>query len=107
MLMEVTRRKKISEPEEQLSRLKKLQSGCTLIAGLEEQNLTNSLTANVQLIRGLGSVSDRWDRYCALRRTGKSSYVEARNEPRPSVRQYDDGGLKHEGCSNLISAGML
>lgn len=106
-LMEVTRRKKISEPEEQLSRLKKLQSGCTLIAGLEEQNLTNSLTANVQLIRGLGSVSDRWDRYCALRRTGKSSYVEAKNVLRPSDDVFDDDGMKHRGCSNLKAAGIM
>lgn len=106
-LMEVTRRKKVSYPEEQLSRLKKLQSGCTLIAGLEEQNLTNSLTANVQLIRGHGSVSDRWDRYCALRRTGKSSYVEAKNVLRPSDYDFDGDSMKHRGCSNLKAAGML
>ncbi|CAK0839509.1 unnamed protein product [Prorocentrum cordatum] len=106
-LMEVTRRKKVSHPEEQLARLKKLQSGCTLIAGLEEQNLTNSLTANVQLIRGLGSVSDRWDRYCALRRTGKSSYVEAKNVLRPSDYDFDDDGMKHRGCSNLKAAGLM
>ncbi|CAK0839510.1 unnamed protein product [Prorocentrum cordatum] len=105
-LMEVTRRKKVSHPEEQLARLKKLQSGCTLIAGLEEQNLTNSLTANVQLIRGLGSVSDRWDRYCALRRTGKSSYVEAKNVLRPSDYDFDDDGMKHRGQAIEHMRGM-
>jgi len=104
-LRAVTRKKKLTHAEEEICRRKKLQTGCTLIAALEEQHMTNTLTANTQLIRDLGPVSDRWDRYCALRRTGKSSYVEARNEQRPSANQYDD--LKHEGCSNLISAGML
>lgn len=106
-LLQVTRKKGLTYPEEQLSLRKKLSTTCTLIAGLEEQNLTTSLRANVQLTRGLGSVGDKWDRYCALRRVGKASYVEAKNEVRPSDYYFDDGSMKHRGCSNLKTAGVL
>lgn len=106
-LLAITRKKKINQQEEQVARQKRFTTTCTLVSQLEEQNLTPALVANTQLVRGLGSVSDRWDRYCALRRKGKSSYVEARNELRPTDYLLDDDGLKHRGCSNLRSAGLL
>merc|ERR1712107_525359 len=89
-LMAVTRKKKLNVAEENLSKIKRLGCYGTLVAGLEEQNLGSEIAANVTLCRSLGSVDDRWDRYCALRRQGKSSYVGARNTPR-QVGCHDDG----------------
>jgi hypothetical protein len=106
-LLAITKRRPLTHQEEQVATLKKLSTGCTLIAGLEEQSLTKQMQSNVQLIRGLGPVSDRWDRYCSLRKSGKASYVEAKNELRPSDYYFDNGSLKHRGCSNLESAGLL
>lgn len=47
------------------------------------------LRSNTWLVRGPGDVEDRWDRYCATRRTGRASCVQAR---------------KHPACSSLVAA---
>jgi len=121
ILTTFTKKKKQDRLEEQRTKEKKLATCCTLIGGLEDQNLSQELAANVMLLRGFDSrlrsastgtfrsntkVNDKWDRYCALRRTGKVSYVSARNEVRSDSVQ--DGGLanKHAGSSSLVSSLM-
>lgn len=105
MLMATTRRKKLNEQEEQLAKTKRTANYCTLVATLQDQTLTNQLVSNVTLCRGLGRVDDRWDRYCALRRVGKASYIQARNHPHAGVPCIDDGlADKHAGCSSLVAA---
>ncbi|KAF4716535.1 hypothetical protein FOZ63_033540, partial [Perkinsus olseni] len=66
-LTAVCRKKKLLPNQEFEVLSSKLHRGSTLIAPLEEQNKSESLSANVQLIRGLGPTHDRWDRYCAIR----------------------------------------
>jgi len=101
-------KKKYNEQEEQLGKQKRAQNYCSLVAGLDEQNMSIQLAANVTLVRGLGRVDDKWDRYCALRRVGKASYVGARNGPQNGLRGLDDGlGNKHAGCASLVSSMMV
>merc|ERR1739848_913022 len=78
-LMEVTQKKKFNEQDSQINYVKRLHSYSTLIATMENQTQADQIRANSLLVRGPGSVGDKWDRYCALRRTGRSSYVTARN----------------------------
>jgi len=61
------------------------------------------LRSNTWLVRGPGDVDDRWDRYCATRRAGRASHVQARNQPRTGL--YLDDGLtdKHPACSSLMA----
>ncbi|KAF4666654.1 hypothetical protein FOL47_003957 [Perkinsus chesapeaki] len=66
-LTAVCRKKKLLPNQEFEVLSSKLHRGATLIASLEEQNMSASLSANVQLIRRLGPTHDRWDRYCAVR----------------------------------------
>lgn len=112
-LTEVMFKKKVNHLEEQLRDTKRLHSYCTLIAGLEQQNQSLQLRANTALVRKPGDVNDRWDRYCALRRVGRGSYVGAKNwdlhadHPSLDVRfnpSMDDGlANKYPGVSSLIA----
>jgi hypothetical protein len=108
MLTKGTQKKKQNEQEEMHTRTKRLTS-CTLISGLEEQNLSSQLMANVALIRSPGDVDDKWDRYCALRHVGKASYVKARNEAHTGGERLADSGLsqKHACGSSLIACGIV
>jgi len=102
ILTEITTRKKLRPNEETVARGKKMQI-CTLIAPLEQQNLSNALQANVSLLRPVGDVDDRWDRYCAVRRTGKVSYVGARNHQRRRYMGDDTLADKAPVCSTLTA----
>jgi hypothetical protein len=104
-LLAITHKKKFNEQEEQVANLKRLHSTATLIAGLEQQNESASLRGNSLLMRPIGSVHDKWDRYCALRRTGRSSYVTAKNILGERFNPSSDEGLSnnptHEGMHSL------
>lgn len=79
-LMAVTRKKKFaSGMEESIARDRRLHSYSTLCAGIEDQNLTEQVMMSCSMCRDPGPLNDRWDRYCALRRSGRSSYVQTRN----------------------------
>lgn len=99
-----TRKKKVNAAEEQLAREKRLATYGTLVAALESQNKGSQLVANTRMCRGLGIMGDCWDRYCAVRRAGKSSYVMARNEPRCNQAMDDGIADRHPGVSSLVSA---
>lgn len=113
-LMQLTQNKKASAQEEQLQLHKRMHSYSSLVAGLEQQNQSLGLRANVTLVRSLGDVHDRWDRYCAVRRTGRSTYVGAKNlhlhadHPRLDERfnpSMDDGLTnKYPGVASLLAA---
>lgn len=106
MLAGPTNKKKLNYQEEQCYTTMRLHRFGTLVAGLEDQNLSGQVLPNVILCRTLGDVDDRWDRYCAVRRVGKASYVKARNEPHAGFGCMDDGlADKHPGISSLVSAG--
>lgn len=99
-------KKKLNDQEEHHFKTIRLNRFGTLVAGLEDQNLQGQVGPNTILCRTLGDVDDKWDRYCAVRRVGKSSYVKARNEPHTGVGPMDDGlSNKHPGISSLVSAG--
>jgi len=101
-------KKQLNSQEEQHWRKTRLQRFCTLLAELEDQNLQNQLVSNVILCRNSGDVDDRWDRYCAVRRVGKATYVKARNQPHSGLASMDDGlSNKHPGVSSLMSTGYL
>lgn len=102
VLREITTRKKL-RPNEEIEALgKRLNSLSGIVAPLEQQNLANELRNNVVLSMPLGRIDDRWDRYCALRRTGKCSYVGARNMSR--ARLDDELPDKAPRCSTLVSS---
>lgn len=113
-LMKVTEKSKVNVQEEELRQTKRLHSYSSLVAGLEQQNHTLAMRSNTALLRHPGSVNDRWDRYCAIRRTGKSSYIGAKNwgchadHPRLDERfnpSMDDGiSNKYHGVSSLLAA---
>jgi len=113
-LMKVAEKKKVNEQEEQLRQTKRLHSYSTLVAGLEHQNHALAMRSNTALLRHPGGVDDRWDRYCAVRRTGRSSYVGSKNwgfhsdHPRLDERfnpSMDDGiANKYPGVSSLLAA---
>lgn len=113
-LMAVTRKAKVNMQEEQMRDTKLLNSYACLAAPLEHQNQALLVRANTILVRGPGSVDDRWDRYCAVRRTGRSSYVGAKNwdnhrdHPRLDERfnpSMDDAlANKYPGTSSLLCA---
>lgn len=101
-------KKKLNAQEEQLFKLKKLNRFCTAVAGLEDQNLQGQLLSNTILCRSAGDVDDRWDRYCAVRRVGKASYVQARNIPHGGFGCMDDGlADKFPGASSLVASGYV
>lgn len=98
-------KKKLNDQEGEHFTTMRLHRFGALVAGLEDQNL-GGVTQNVILCRTLGDVDERWDRYCAVRRVGKGSYVKARNEPHAGLGSMDDGlSNKHPGISSLVSAG--
>lgn len=103
-MMAFSRKKQFTSGESAILEAARLSRSCMHIASLEDQRQVSQLRANSLLIRGPGSVDDRWDRYCARRRTGRGSYVKARNTERfnPSM----DEGLadKHPSCSCLVAA---
>jgi len=103
-LMELTRKKKMNIKEEDVAHGKRLNSYGTLCGTLEQQNLGGALRANVLLMRSLGDVDDRWDRYCAVRRIGRSSYVKAKNESRINLAMDEGLSNKHPHTSSLIAA---
>lgn len=103
-LMEVTRRTKLNSLEEEVNTCKRLHSYSTLVSTLEDQSQTTQVRANVLIVRTPGDVNDRWDRYCATRRVGRSSYVKARNTSRYNLSMDDGLGDKHPGCSMLVTA---
>mmetsp|Transcript_11161 Transcript_11161/g.20284 ORF Transcript_11161/g.20284 Transcript_11161/m.20284 type:complete len:308 (+) Transcript_11161:58-981(+) len=106
ILMAVTRRKKRNHLEERVNMEKRLGSYTTLLAGLEDNNRTDQIVANVTLCRRPGDIDDRWDRYCAIRRVGKSSYVKARNQDRADMVLDDGLSSKHAGASSLLATSM-
>jgi len=106
VLLAPTMKKQMNQQEEQQWRRQHLHKKCGLVAGLEDQNLQMQLLSNVTLCRNLGGTDDRWDRYCAVRRVGKATYVAARNVPHAGQGCQDDGlSNKHPGTSSLVSSG--
>jgi len=103
ILTEITTRKKLRPNEEIISHGKRLHGSSGLIAPLEQQNLSDHIRANVALLRPVGDVDDRWDRYCAVRKTGKVSYVGARNATRMRFMGDDDLADKAPMCSTLTA----
>merc|ERR1711871_1096984 len=63
-LMQVTLQKKLGKKEEETVTRKRLNSYASLCTTLEQQSATDSIRANVLMMRGPGDVDDRWDRYC-------------------------------------------
>eukprot|EP00933_Yihiella_yeosuensis_P056570 TRINITY_DN5584_c0_g1_i1.p1 TRINITY_DN5584_c0_g1~~TRINITY_DN5584_c0_g1_i1.p1 ORF type:complete len:338 (+),score=70.00 TRINITY_DN5584_c0_g1_i1:72-1085(+) len=107
-LMAPLMKKKLNDPEVERIKQKRLHSTCTLIASMEDQNLQQQLLANTVLARGPGDTNDRWDRYCAISRAGRASYVQARNQPHTGVGCQDEGlSDKYPGVSSLVSSGYL
>lgn len=106
----ITRKKKMSVAEENYAQDKRLHAYSTALAELEDCRDTSKaaqINCNVMLCRHRGDIDDRWDRYCAVRRTGRSGYVKARNQPRPCFGlnhplSQDDGlSNRHPGVSSL------
>ena len=56
----------------------KLHRGVFSITHVDEVASTESVRSNIKLIRPLGPFGDKWDRSCATRNTGKTSYVGGR-----------------------------
>jgi len=103
-LMELGVRSKLTSAEKEICDSRRIHSYGTLIASLEDQQQAHQIRANVQLVRGPGGVEDKWDRYCAMRRVGRSSYVQARNEGRLNPSMDDGLANKHPSCSSLVAA---
>merc|ERR1719323_731672 len=103
-LMELTTRSKFSDQEREIADARRLHAYSGAIASLEDQQQADQLRANVSLLRRPDRVGDRWDRYRALRRTGRSSYVQARNEGRFNAPMDDGLSNKHPHCSSLVTA---
>jgi hypothetical protein len=107
ILQAITRRKKLRPNEEMIARVKRMNAYSSLTAPLEQQNLSNAIAGNVLLVRQLGDVDDRWDRYCAVRRTGKVSYVGARNSSRTRFAGDDSLADKAPMGSTLTASSSL
>jgi hypothetical protein len=100
----ITRKKKHTPMEEQISSGKRMHSYSCLLASLEDQGLAEQVKMNCRMCRELGPLDDRWDRYCALRRVGRSSYVQTRNTYRFNPSMDCGLGNKHAGVSSLLVA---
>lgn len=111
ILMQGLDTRKLNFQEENLLKQKRLANYASLLSNLEDQNQSNTLIANTTLMRSLGDVDDRWDRYCAVRRAGRSSYVQARNAPRTprdgSTYVGDELADRHPGTSSLVAASAM
>jgi len=104
-LLAVTRKKKhICSMEEEISQAKRLHAYGSLCASLEDQALGGAVRMNSNLCRDLGLPNDKWDRYCALRRTGRSSYIQTRNTYRFNPSMDCGLGNKHPAISSLLAA---
>lgn len=101
----ITRKKKLIPPQEFNYKSKLLNGSAALIAPIEMQNLSSQLSNNILLLRGVGSVNDRWDRYCALRQTGKATYVKSRNTETTNV--YEEGSKAGTAVSDLKTTLIL
>jgi len=111
ILMQGLDTRKLNFQEEKLLKQKRLSNYASLVSNLEDQNQVNILVANTTLMRSPGDVDDRWDRYCAVRRAGRSSYVQARNAPRTpregSTYVGDELADRHPGTSSLVAASAM
>ncbi|CAD7954041.1 unnamed protein product [Amoebophrya sp. A25] len=105
ILTRITRKKKLIPPQEFNYKAKLLNGSAALIAPIEMQNLSSQLSNNILLLRGVGSVSDKWDRYCALRQTGKQSYVASRNTG--NTNAYEEGSKAGTAVSDLKTSMLL
>merc|ERR1712176_781614 len=96
----------MTDPEGNYAQAKRLHKYGTTLGTLEDQSRMHShITQNVRLCRHLGDCDDKWDRYCSVRRTGRTGYVKAKNRPRLCL---DDGlADKYPECSSLVSAGVI
>lgn len=103
-LTAITRQKKQGPMEEIIAHGKRHHQYSTHVAGLEDQSLTEQVKMNALMCRDLGPLNDRWDRYCALRRSGRSSYVNTRNSYRFNPSMDCGLGNKHPGVSSLLTA---
>jgi len=105
VLMEVTRKKKYTNlQEEMIATTKRMHKYGGLVATLEDQTLQSQVKMNSIMCRELGPLHDKWDRYCAHRRTGRSSYVQSRNTYRFNPSMDCGLGNKHPGLSSLLVA---
>jgi len=101
-LLAITRRKKLNIPEENFTQGKRLHAFSQSLALIQDcQTKADQIVLNVAICRPRGDVDDRWDRYCAVRRTGRSGYVQARNQPRAHLGL--DGLDKHPGANSLTA----
>lgn len=82
------------------------QGSACLIAPLEMQNLSDQLSNNILLLRGVGSLSDRWDRYCALRQTGKATYVRSRNWLTTGLDRFGEGSKAGTANSDFLASAL-
>merc|ERR1719440_860885 len=108
-LLAITRKKKMNVPEENYAQEKRLHAYSAALALLEDcRDKALQINLNVSLCRHRGDVNDRWDRYCSIRRTGRSGYVKARNQPKVQASLLDDGLADQHPCvSSLTSTGCL
>lgn len=103
-LLAITRKKKMNIPEENFAQDKRLHAYSTSLALLEDcRDKADQVNMNVALCRHRGDVNDRWDRYCSMRRTGRSGYVKARNQPRICSTLDDGLADQHPGVSSLTA----
>jgi len=103
VLRKMTTKPKLLPCQEFMATMKRLHGNGTLIAPIEQQNMSGQMASNVMLVRNLGLPNDRWDRYCGIRQTGKASYVKARNVPRADVLSEGLLPAKAPFCSSLNS----
>merc|ERR1712000_153285 len=90
-LLAITRKKKMNVPEESHVQGLRLHAYSAHLALLEDcHDKADQINCNVSLCRHRGDVNDRWDRYCSVRRAGRSGYVKARNQVRMCTA-LDDG----------------
>ncbi|CAD7932632.1 unnamed protein product [Amoebophrya sp. A120] len=107
ILTRITQKKKLLPPQEFNYKAKLLNGSAALIAPVEMQNLSSQLSNNILLLRGVGSTTDKWDRYCALRQTGKATYVASRNTD--TTNKYEEGSKAGStgGVSDLKTCMIL
>merc|ERR1719350_1127216 len=75
ILTAILQKPKVNEQEEVVATQKRLQNFAAMVADLGSQRHAASVSANVSLIRSVGRVDDRWDRYCAIRGKCRGSYA--------------------------------
>merc|ERR1712224_879724 len=97
ILTKICKKKKLLPPQEFMVKTKMLHSSAALIAPVEMQNLSSQISSNIQLLRGVGDIDDRWDRYCAIRQTGQASYVTSRNTMTTESQAIGEGPGKTGG----------